>query len=161
METRLRAAAIKFARADHPDDEKEPWGLCLLRAIRSECHFWQEYKDVLIPLRSSAQAQPRALSNAQSSPQTPPKQAQQQLQNKDKLKTQAPARKDWLTESQDKNGYQICKWFNDQRGCDSKRCPKGHSNVCDVSIGGRACGASTHNRKTHDPDKHGKPTTRK
>ena len=53
------------------------------------------------------------------------------------------------TASKDKWGQDICKGYNDKRGCpDSWTCRK--ANVCDVMMAnGKACGSYNHNRTSH------------
>ena len=158
VEERFRATAVKYARADHvSDDEKEPWGMCLLRAMRTESRFWQEHKEMLMPLSRGMSGTSTPQERIKTTPATP---RVPDTPHKTTDTNNAISRKDWATEATTKDGKTICKWFNDQRGCD-KVCPKGMANVCDVSVNGRACGAASHSRKTHDPDKHGRPRTKK
>ena len=45
-------------------------------------------------------------------------------------------------------GQEICKAWNDARGCTSP-CPRGKIHVCDVLVDGRVCGKSGHARWGH------------
>eukprot|EP00973_Karenia_brevis_P028100 3871199-Karenia_brevis.AAC.1 len=56
------------------------------------------------------------------------------------------------------NGQDICKRFNDQRGC-KPNCPQGKLHLCDILLASnKACGG-THTRSQHDPKRHGVPQT--
>ena len=55
------------------------------------------------------------------------------------------------------SGTNICKAWNDARGCSGQRCPKGKAHVCDIKLleSKNPCGRTDHSRRSHDANKHG------
>ena len=54
------------------------------------------------------------------------------------------------TASHDAGGLQICKAWNDNRGCKRKGCPMGRAHVCDmIKKNGKPCLSKQHNRLNH------------
>ena len=48
------------------------------------------------------------------------------------------------------NGWEVCKAYNDVRGCPGKKCSQNRHHGCDADIGGgKACGSKQHTRAGH------------
>ena len=60
--------------------------------------------------------------------------------------------------AQQHGGRNICKAYNDVRGCgDERRCPAKGAHVCDVIMpNGKACGSKSHNRSSHPQPRWGR-----
>lgn len=152
VEEEMRARAIELVRGV----QKELWGNALLQSLKDCSHRWAETRTSFNPRASAARPQlpgtppplvpPRAPGQPPAS--TPPPPAVPGL----------PSRNKWRTGIALANGAQVCKRWNDPRGC-SKACPNGKAHVCDVVVAstGRLCARKDHTRAKHDAAKHGMP----
>ena len=180
-EDAIRGYALMAAR-----DRNDPkaWGRSLLEAAHSHAQLWQDNKHLLrilpghsasagpsmSPMGKGTRANVGTQKAAQGGGQTgfaqvfPPSQPRATPRPQQSGTTSSgnglgkggKGGAQVKTCSETKSGLQICKRFNDVRGCDAQ-CPHGKVHCCDVAIGnsGSPCEARSHNRVTHDPNRHG------
>ena len=152
VEEKMRCKALEWVRVE----THVPWGTALIRATTEHAHIWQDEAHLLVKRRG--QEQPRsAPPPVQGSPT--PKGAKGKGRGKGESgDLPYPPKKFWATIRVTKEGGTICKMYNDDRGC-KQWCPYKHEHCCDIKLrGGRACGATSHTRRTHDPKSHGAPS---
>ena len=72
-------------------------------------------------------------------------------------KSEGATLKNAATCAKTESGTNICKAWNDARGCSGQRCPKGGAHVCDIKLleSKNPCGRTDHSRRSHDANKHG------
>ena len=181
VEEQLRGFAVEYCRRS----PSVPWGHALEMAMRENKDLWLDFRHLLsgqrgsssirsidaedLPVTKSVQSPGKTQNRRRDStvPQSPgQKQHQQQQQQQHQQKKEQPASSSQAnlvsTATHTAAGSQICKGWNDSRGC-AKPCPNGRSHVCDVVLAksGTVCGRSDHNRRAHDPARHGQPAPRK
>ena len=140
VEEALRAKAVEGSRST----AKVAWGAALSPALKDDTDQWNAHRHLLVERSTRS-------SNVSSSHVTHVKAAR--FCNKF-------MKRNIETVWQDGQGNGICKYWNDNRKCQSKRCRFSH--VCDVRLRstGEACGRKDHRRAQHDNNKHGAPATR-
>ena len=164
-EKRVREKAIALNRGRL----KYPWGLALLQALRNTSNAWQLAEKHLrerpvkgkgrnrnpLPLVEWAPEPPQ---HRFSTPPPPPRFSKGLGKSKGKNKDkQRSGRTLFMTGNETSQG-QVCKEYNDQRGCANTNCAKQH--VCDVLLtSGRVCGKQ-HRRIEHNNQPHGQGQSR-
>jgi len=175
MTTQFQLKAVEQARSP----ERPPYGMCLVHVLQSEGTIWQQL-DTLVPKNfqqpGNAQPKGRGRQNIFNTPgrQPRPGQAQRAAQQSKggkgggpggkapfKPSVQSSPKKSFakVKTATEIGGKQVCKAFNDQRGCKFGSSCK-FANICDVLVNGKGCGRSDHNRLSHDPQRHGAPDKR-
>jgi len=145
VEEAFRLRAIELVRGA----ESLPWGKALTRVVKEQAFEWEHKKDLLLPYRVS---RPLAIADRQ-----PPSQAGPSDPKKTKLtpRTGSEHKRNWQTSRYTKDNKEICRKFNDIRGCKQK-CPMGYLHVCDCWLeSGKACANTAHNRLGHKEASHG------
>lgn len=126
-EEKIRATAIERCRSD-----AMPWGHALLHAWKEEAELWADAKDKLVTNRPGSKYDLKTGSTPSA------------------LKVK-PATANHLP-----SGVELCKRWNDARGCTKTPCPKGKAHACDVLlVTGLVCASTSHSRNEHDPGVHG------
>ena len=138
-EEKIRATAIEKCRNDGM-----PWGHALLYAWKEEAEVWTDAKDLLCATRVS-QLLPRGSESSKWAPSRV---------------DATPAKIKPATGTVLPSGKELCKRWNDARGCSGGgKCERGKVHACDVMLlTGAICASTSHNRAQHDPMKHGEPT---
>ena len=176
VEEQLRGFAVQFTR----QTQSIPWGFALEKAVKENKDLWNEFKNILqpksgrqtsdldyedLPVRTPTQVPSRE-------PQSPGGKSSggkssggkggkvSEKGNKKMATAQqssAPGTANMAaTSTHTTAGVQICKSWNDSRGC-SKPCSQGRVHCCDIVLlkSGAVCGRSDHNRRAHNPMTHG------
>jgi hypothetical protein len=160
-EEEIRGYAIEITRSQH---HRLPWGHALLAALKEHAFLWQDNREML-QLKSSRGAAdetgtrpPKKPTPTGAQPQAPRPAAPGGGNGaKEAVKVGNCA-----TSTHASTGAKLCKHFNDRRGCNKAKCPRGELHGCDVRLAsGAACGSRSHNRGGHDQAKHGAFTARK
>ena len=138
-----------------------PWGESLVTAYEKHQYIWQDNKNLLVPRSGGNHRDERdKYISLERSPGS--SQAQQGKGKGGKGKGKKGGADifkgdlNLCTVRKNARGHEICKMFNDGRGC-SKSCPQGFLHGCDLRVAStkHACGLP-HPRKAHDQLKHGK-----
>jgi hypothetical protein len=157
VEHKFRAAAIQLARTGDLD-ARMPWGLALLDAIKNGAHEWQEADHLLVAYRSPQVKGDGKYTKGKDDNRTGNKGGRNDKTG-NRQEPYAPAAPRGDAQNQ-KN--QICRAFNDKRGC-RKPCPGGRDHVCDVVLqkDNKVCGSRNHGRSSHNVNAHGAHATRR
>ena len=173
VEEDFRAKAVELARAP---DGPAPWGLALLDAVRELHSKWDQRRDFLVLVGAASRVpQPPGSSGVprvkrEHVPKGPSKGTGKRGRKSDLARPVSPPRDDplRLNDGTGARGSwkhatmwgrkQLCKSWNDQRGCSGK-CGREHR--CDVVLSNNEpCGSKDHRRLQHDPRTHGVPINR-
>ena len=184
VEELIRGDAIAMARV-LADDEKLPWGDCLIRAAKTE-DYWKQEEDVLMPYGSPMGGRqsnhPKGGKGGWSSnqgkggkggwPSSPggggkgykSGGSKSAFESHGGKPTQPPATpipghtpgfRKFKTSDTDHMNRPICKDFNTNVGCKAP-CKKGHRHCCNVVlVNSKICESTSHARSSHDPKKFG------
>ena len=149
VEEEFRRRAISLTRSS----EKIPWGAALAKVIKDNSNIWQNKRELLVRrvtlTAHVGDSGPRSKKGKGSGKDAAPK------------GTTAKDKATWATARKDASGNDICKMFNDVRGC-KDWCPAKRAHVCDVVLAsGKTCLSKSHARTGHNPAQHGNPSARK
>jgi hypothetical protein len=163
-EEAFRSKAIELSRSS----EQYPFGLALLKVLKTESSIWQMQRDILV-LRSEVHRQQLG-SFFESGVKLSKRQKREARESKNKLK---PPRQEqglklspnaahsggrFMTVTKLSDGRSVCKRFNDNRGCSQgDSCTLAHA--CDVLLQTNKPCAANHTRSDHR-DQHGKAKPR-
>ena len=183
-EEQVRGYVVEYVRQSR---DPLPWGMALSRAFKENKDVWVDHRSLLrtksggsapsaslqdktqlpvaAPVQASSLQSHRAPQGNISSPLRPNKnkssskgsgKGSPRQQSKGPTSTTAPQ-----TATHTNSGIAVCKRYNDSRGC-KKPCPDGKSHVCDLILAknNQMCGRGDHNRRGHDPSKHGAAANR-
>ena len=159
-EEALRMEAMELCRSD----AKVPWGKALTSVLKDFNHVWQEERQILVaigmsqPNRGRQADPPPSNANAgkgKGKGKGKDKGGKSNISEDDF--TSAKHRKKWATGRQNEQGKDLCKFYNDTRGCKTP-CPQKKVHACDVYLAtGKICGHGGHRRIHHDEKVHGMP----
>jgi hypothetical protein len=125
---------------------KLSFGQALVLSLKEQRNAWYDYSVVLISRRESAPGSSSSNAGGHSAPVTRPGVSS----------SVADISRKPATGSHTKAGVQICKKFNDRRGCPQTPCKSGQAHCCDIQLAsGRIC-EGKHSREQHREDSHGK-----
>ena len=160
----LRIRCLEYVRAkeENPTKGKMPWGPSVTKVLSESSRTWNDKRSLLrtLPSAQSASKQPPPPAAGQADAQRPQQPRSSGQPQKAPSTSAGPQRKNWTTAKVGTKGIEVCKKYNDRRGCKASKCKYSHE--CDVVLarGGSNCGSSSHNREGHDPDRHGAPSTK-
>ena len=164
VEEQIRGFAVEYCRRT----PSVPFGAALDMALKENRELWQDFKYLLsgnkasssirsvdtedLPVESPLQAPATSVQDnapPKKTPSSPGKEGS-------KATSQQPSLQGLATATHTSGGSQICKSWNDSRGC-PKPCASGKAHVCDIVLlkTGAVCGRSDHNRRGHNPLQHG------
>ena len=157
-EEAFRSKAIEIVRGT----EKVPWGKALLRVLREEAAIWLQFRDILV-LKHTPAPNGQRFGNIPALLDGVKGLGKGKDKDKGKQRTPNPpagpgGKQRVKTVTQSSDGVQVCKRYNDHRGCTTKQCQFAH--ICDVLLENNAMCGGKHKRKDHDSSRHGKPQTR-
>ena len=159
VEELFRLKTIQLVRGN--DDI--PWGTALMKVVKEEAYEWEHHRGLLQPVRGPVRLSPNGdlpRSEPQKRPYPQPSAAPQGKKGKSKGKgDKTEAKRTWKVSTYGDDNIEICRRFNDNRGCKGV-CPQGHAHACNVVLkSGKVCAAKPHSKLTHREDSHGAVAT--
>ena len=158
VEEQIRGFAVEYCRRT----PSVPFGAALDMALKENRELWQNFKYLLsgnkassslrsvdaedLPVESSLQVPATSVQDKAPPKKTPSSPGKESS----KVTSQQPSPQGLATATHTSSGSQICKPWNDP-------CANGKAHVCDIVLlkTSTVCGRSDHNRRGHNPTKHG------
>ena len=142
IEEAFRLKAIELIRGS----EVIPWGQALTRVMKEQVYEWEHKKDILVPYRVP---RPQQLPDARGQQRDQEPKKPKPNPREGNPKEGSEHKRNWKTSKYTKDNQEICRRFNDVRGC-KQTCPLKFLHVCDCWLeAGRVCANKGHNRMTH------------
>jgi len=134
-----------------------PWGHALTKVLKEEAYEWEHKKVALIPL-ARARLTPGPMANGDSAPRSDASGPREPKKARAAQRADSDYKRSWKTSKWSADNQEICRKWNDPRGCKHK-CPAGFLHICDVVLSsGKVCGAKSHSRIGHKEASHGAVT---
>ena len=150
VEEAFRLKVIEHVRGA----EFVPWGHALTKVLKEEAYEWEHKKSVLIPL-GRARLTPGPMASSDPAPRGEASGQREAKKPRTAQREASDYKRSWKTSKWNTDNQELCRRWNDVRGCKQK-CPAGYVHACDVVLAsGKTCGAKSHNRMGHKEAVHG------